>query len=33
MQSVNLGEKFTKFQDFSNPRVIDELNDLSCEGR
>jgi mannose-6-phosphate isomerase-like protein (cupin superfamily) len=27
MQSVNLEEKFTKFQDFWNPRVIGELND------
>jgi mannose-6-phosphate isomerase-like protein (cupin superfamily) len=27
MQSVNLEEKFGKFQDFWNPRVIGELND------
>jgi mannose-6-phosphate isomerase-like protein (cupin superfamily) len=27
MRSVNLEEKFTKFQDFWNPRVIGELND------
>jgi mannose-6-phosphate isomerase-like protein (cupin superfamily) len=27
MQSVNLDEKFGKFQDFWNPRVIGELND------
>jgi mannose-6-phosphate isomerase-like protein (cupin superfamily) len=27
MQSVNLEEKFTKFQDLWNPRVIGELND------
>jgi mannose-6-phosphate isomerase-like protein (cupin superfamily) len=27
MQSVNLEQKFCKFQDFWNPRVIGELND------
>jgi mannose-6-phosphate isomerase-like protein (cupin superfamily) len=27
MQSVNLEEKFAKFQDFWSPRVIGELND------
>lgn len=27
MQSVNLEERFDKFQDFWNPRVIGELND------
>jgi mannose-6-phosphate isomerase-like protein (cupin superfamily) len=27
MQSVNLEEKFGRFQDFWNPRVIGELND------
>jgi len=27
MQSVNLAEKFGKFQDFWKPRVIGELND------
>lgn len=28
MQSVNLREKFAKFQDYWNPRVIGELNDF-----
>jgi len=27
MQSVNLAEKFGKFQDYWNPRIICELND------
>jgi mannose-6-phosphate isomerase-like protein (cupin superfamily) len=27
MQTVNIGEKFSKFQDHWNPRVIGELND------
>jgi mannose-6-phosphate isomerase-like protein (cupin superfamily) len=27
MQSVNLAEKFAKFQDYWNPRIIGELND------
>lgn len=27
MQTVNLAEKFRKFQDYWNPRVIGELND------
>jgi hypothetical protein len=27
MHTVNLREKFAKFSDYCNPRVIDELND------
>jgi len=27
MQTVNLAEKFAKFQDYWNPRVLGELND------
>jgi hypothetical protein len=29
MQTVNLAEKFSKFQDYWNPRVLGELNDFA----
>ena len=31
MQTVNLGEKFAKFDDYCNPRVIGELNDCQVK--
>jgi hypothetical protein len=31
MQTVNLREKFAKFDDYCNPRVIGELNDCQVK--
>jgi mannose-6-phosphate isomerase-like protein (cupin superfamily) len=31
MQTVNLAEKFSKFQDYWNPRVLGELNDFAVK--
>ena len=31
MQTVNLEEKFSKFQDYWNPRVLGELNDFAVK--
>jgi mannose-6-phosphate isomerase-like protein (cupin superfamily) len=31
MQSVNLADKFSKFQDYCNPRLIGEVNDCAVK--
>ena len=31
MQSVNLAEKFRKFQDYCNPRLLGEVNDCAVK--
>jgi len=31
MHTVNLGEKFAKFQDYWNPRLLGELNDFAVK--